>query len=231
MMEIGISTFVENTPDPTTGQLISPHQRMMNLMEEIILADQLGLDVFAIGEHHRPDFVVSSPAVVLAAAAVKTKNIRLSSAVTVLSSDDPVRVFQDFAHVDLLSDYDAITQLAANICKTPVAFISFVDEGRQWFKSVYGNERQETARDVAFCAHNILDPSGPLVIEDARLDRRFVNNPLVTGDPHIVFYAGMALVDAQGFALGSLCVIDNQTRQRSAIVGFRPFVQTSGQLA
>lgn len=102
-MEIGISTFVENTPDPTTGKLISPHQRMMNLMEEIELADQLGLDVFAIGEHHRPDFVVSSPAVVLAAAAVKTKNIRLSSAVTVLSSDDPVRVFQDFAHVDLLS--------------------------------------------------------------------------------------------------------------------------------
>ena len=102
-MEIGISTFVENTPDPTTGQLISPHQRMMNLMEEIELADQLGLDVFAIGEHHRPDFVVSSPAVVLAAAAVKTKNIRLSSAVTVLSSNDPVRVFQDFAHVDLLS--------------------------------------------------------------------------------------------------------------------------------
>ncbi len=103
-MEIGISTFVENTPDPATGQLLSPHQRMANLMEEIELADQLGLDVFAIGEHHRPDFVVSSPAVVLAAAAVKTKNIRLSSAVTVLSSDDPVRVFQDFAHVDLLSE-------------------------------------------------------------------------------------------------------------------------------
>ncbi len=102
-MEIGISTFVENTPDPATGKLLSPHERMMNLMEEIELADQLGLDVFAIGEHHRPDFVVSSPAVVLAAAAVKTKNIRLSSAVTVLSSDDPVRVFQDFAHVDLLS--------------------------------------------------------------------------------------------------------------------------------
>ncbi|GAB3174870.1 LLM class flavin-dependent oxidoreductase [Telluribacter humicola] len=102
-MEIGITTFVENTPDPATGKLLSPHQRMMNLMEEIELSDQLGLDVFAIGEHHRPDFVVSSPAVVLAAAAVKTKNIKLSSAVTVLSSDDPVRVFQDFAHVDLLS--------------------------------------------------------------------------------------------------------------------------------
>ncbi|HEV7348834.1 LLM class flavin-dependent oxidoreductase [Telluribacter sp.] len=102
-MEIGITTFVENTPDPATGKLLSPHQRMMNLLEEIELSDQLGLDVFAIGEHHRPDFIVSSPAVVLAAAAVKTKQIRLSSAVTVLSSDDPVRVFQDFAHVDLLS--------------------------------------------------------------------------------------------------------------------------------
>jgi probable LLM family oxidoreductase len=102
-MEIGISTFVENTPDPATGTLLSPHQRMMNLMEEIELSDQAGLDIFAVGEHHRPDFIVSSPAVVLAAAAVKTKRIRLSSAVTVLSSDDPVRVFQDFAHVDLLS--------------------------------------------------------------------------------------------------------------------------------
>ena len=102
-MEIGITTFVENTPDPSSGKLLSPQERMSNLMEEIELSDQLGLDVFAIGEHHRPDFVVSSPAVVLAAAAVKTKNIKLSSAVTVLSSDDPVRVYQDFAHVDLLS--------------------------------------------------------------------------------------------------------------------------------
>ena len=102
-MEIGITTFVENTPDPNTGKKYTAQERMANLMEEIELSDQLGLDVFAIGEHHRPDFVVSSPAIVLAAAAVKTKNIRLSSAVTVLSSDDPVRVFQDFAHVDLLS--------------------------------------------------------------------------------------------------------------------------------
>jgi len=102
-MEIGITTFVENTPDPETGKLQHPHERLSDLMEEIELSDQLGLDVFAIGEHHRPDFIVSSPALVLAAAAVRTKNIKLSSAVTVLSSDDPVRVFQDFAHVDLLS--------------------------------------------------------------------------------------------------------------------------------
>jgi len=102
-MEIGITTFVENTPDPSTGKVLPAWQRMHNLMEEMELADQVGLDVFAVGEHHREDFVVSSPSVVLAAGAMRTKKIKLSSAVTVLSSDDPVRVFQDFAHVDLLS--------------------------------------------------------------------------------------------------------------------------------
>ena len=102
-MELGISSFAELTPDTETGKTISGRQRMIDLIEEIVLADQIGLDVYALGEHHRPDFIVSSPAVVLAAAAVKTKNIKLSSAVTVLSSDDPVRVFQDFATVDLLS--------------------------------------------------------------------------------------------------------------------------------
>jgi probable LLM family oxidoreductase len=96
-MELGLATFA----DLPAG--VSPQQRMADLVEEAVLADELGLDVFAIGEHHRADFVVSSPAIALAAVAVKTKRIRLSSAVTVLSSDDPVRVFQDFAQVDLLS--------------------------------------------------------------------------------------------------------------------------------
>jgi probable LLM family oxidoreductase len=96
-MELGLATFA----DLAGG--VSPEQRMGELMEEVQLADELGLDVFAIGEHHRLDFLVSAPAVVLGAAAVTTKRIRLSSAVTVLSSDDPVRVFQDFAEVDLLS--------------------------------------------------------------------------------------------------------------------------------
>ncbi len=112
-------------------------------------------------------------------------------------------------------DYDAITQLAAYICQTPVALISFVDNERQWFKSHFGIDQTETTREVAFCAHNILDPYGPMVIEDARSDPRFADNPLVTGDPHVVFYAGMPLVDSQGFALGSLCVIDRQARQLS----------------
>jgi probable LLM family oxidoreductase len=96
-MELGLATFA----DLSSG--ISPEQRMKDLIEEAVLADQLGLDVFAIGEHHRPDFLISSPAVALAAIAVKTQRIRLSSAVTVLSSDDPVRVFQQFAELDLLS--------------------------------------------------------------------------------------------------------------------------------
>ena len=102
-MELGIYTFVENTPDPATGQILDPAERVRNLMEEIELADEVGLDVFGIGEHHRPDYVSSAPAVLLAAAAARTKRIRLTSAVTVLSSDDPVRVFQDFATLDLLS--------------------------------------------------------------------------------------------------------------------------------
>ncbi len=96
-MELGLATFA----DLSSG--ISPEQRMRDLIEEAVLAEQLGLDVFAVGEHHRPDFLISSPAIALAAIAVKTERIRLSSAVTVLSSDDPVRVFQQFAEVDLLS--------------------------------------------------------------------------------------------------------------------------------
>ncbi len=96
-MELGVATFA----DLHAG--VSPQQRMRDLLEEAALADELGLDVFAVGEHHRPDYLVSAPAVVLAAIAARTGRIRLSSAVTVLSSDDPVRVFQQFAHLDLIS--------------------------------------------------------------------------------------------------------------------------------
>jgi probable LLM family oxidoreductase len=96
-MELGLATFA----DLASG--LSPEQRMRDLLEEAQLADELGLDVFAIGEHHRPDFLVSAPAVPLAAIAARTEQIRLASAVTVLSSDDPVRVFQQFAELDLIS--------------------------------------------------------------------------------------------------------------------------------
>lgn len=103
-MQIGLTTFVDNTPDPVTGLSISAELRLEHLMEEAVLADQVGLDVFGIGEHHRAEYVASAPAVILAAIATRTKRIRLTSAVTVLSSDDPVRVFQDFATIDLLSN-------------------------------------------------------------------------------------------------------------------------------
>jgi len=102
-MEIGLYTFAETTPDPVTGRVVPADQRLRDLMDEAVLAEQVGLDVYGVGEHHRPDFAVSAPAVVLAAIAARTSRIRLTSAVTVLSSDDPVRVFQEFATLDLLS--------------------------------------------------------------------------------------------------------------------------------
>ena len=103
-MELGIYTFAEATPDVRTGRTISPALRLAHLLEEVALADEVGLDVYGIGEHHRRDYVVATPAVVLAAAAARTKRIRLTSAVSVLSSDDPVRVFQEFSTLDLLSN-------------------------------------------------------------------------------------------------------------------------------
>lgn len=102
-MQIGIDSFAAVVPDPKTGLAPSPAARMGNLIEEIELADQVGLDVFGIGEHHRREFLDSSPAIILAAAASRTRRIRLTSAVKVLSADDPVRVFQDFATLDLIS--------------------------------------------------------------------------------------------------------------------------------
>jgi len=103
MMELGIYSFAETTIDPATGVREGTAQRLRDLLEEIELADKVGLDVYGVGEHHRPDFAVSTPAVVLAAAAARTTRIRLTSAVTVLSSDDPVRVFQEYSTLDLLS--------------------------------------------------------------------------------------------------------------------------------
>lgn len=102
-MELGIYSFVETRIDPDTGRQMDAEERLAHLLEEIEVADEVGLDVFGVGEHHRPDYVSSTPATILAAAAARTRRIRLTSAVTVLSSDDPVRVFQDFATLDLVS--------------------------------------------------------------------------------------------------------------------------------
>src|SRR5690348_9125216 len=103
-MEIGVYTFGDVPPVPANGRAVVDGQRLRDLIEEAELADQVGLDVYGVGEHHRPDYAISAPAVVLAAAASRTKRIRLTSAVTVLSSDDPVRVFESFATLDLISN-------------------------------------------------------------------------------------------------------------------------------
>src|SRR5579863_10174713 len=106
-MQFGAYTFVETRRDPATGESVDVDKAFANVLEQIELADRVGLDVFGLGEHHRPDYAVSAPAVALAAAAARTKRIKLSSAVTVLSSDDPVRVYQQFATLDLLSGHRA----------------------------------------------------------------------------------------------------------------------------
>ncbi|MGF1669263.1 MAG: LLM class flavin-dependent oxidoreductase, partial [Balneolaceae bacterium] len=102
-MEFGIYTFVENTADAVSGQKLKPEIRLQNLLEEIELADQAGLHIYGIGEHHREEYISSAPSVILGTASARTSRIRLSSAVTVLGSEDPVRVFQQFATLDLLS--------------------------------------------------------------------------------------------------------------------------------
>lgn len=114
------------------------------------------------------------------------------------------------------SDFDHITKIASLVCNTPISLVSIIDSNRQWFKSRTGLDVTETPRDMAFCSHAILTPNDAFVVPNSLVDDRFHDNPLATGNPHVVFYAGIPLVTDNGLPFGTLCVIDNKPKELDA---------------
>jgi signal transduction histidine kinase len=133
------------------------------------------------------------------------------------NESERLRALRSYGVLDTLSEreYDQLTAIASQICGCRMSLISLIDEERQWFKARVGLDVSETAREFAFCAHAIHEPRKTLVVPDARLDDRFHDNPLVTGDPHLAFYAGVPLVNEDGLPLGTLCVLDSEPKTLS----------------
>ena len=129
-----------------------------------------------------------------------------------LNENERIKDLASYSVLDSLpeEDYDNLTTLASKICGTPISLITLLDEKRQWFKSHHGIDISEAPKEFAFCAHAILDPSNVFIIEDAREDDRFKDNPFVLGEPKVIFYVGVPLNSSGGFPLGTLCVLDNK---------------------
>lgn len=131
-----------------------------------------------------------------------------------VKENERLKSLKSYSIIDTLpeSDFDNITTIAAGICNTPISLVTLIDDDRQWFKSHYGLNATETPRDFSFCAHAINEPDTLFEIQDSRKDERFYDNPFVTGEPNIIFYAGVPLIGEDGLPLGTLCVIDHKPK-------------------
>ena len=185
------------------------------------------------GENHCPTFQWTNPA------GCRPERVNMLPLGTFPVPDDEPQRLRAVRTYEVLDtepelEFDALTRVAAHAFATPIALVAIMDSDRLWFKSKLGLDVPQLDRKIAFCAHAIMRPNDALVIEDLRADHRFVDNPLVAGEPHIRFYAGAPIVDSGHHALGTIAVVDAQPRtfsaaQRSALMDLSTLVMTALQ--